>query len=71
MQIAIYEDCSFKNEVACDVDIQDCNTGPKVLNMPGLTIGKVYYYMVDGCLGSYCRVTIDVVGVCGEEVIAP
>ena len=71
VQIAIYEDCSFNNEVACDVDIQDCNTGPKVLNMSGLTIGKVYYFMVDGCLGSYCRVTIDVVGVCGEEVIAP
>jgi len=71
VQIAIYEDCSFNNEVACDVDIQDCNASPKVLNMTGLTIGKVYYFMVDGCLGSYCRVTIDIVGVCGEEVIAP
>src|SRR5687768_15444130 len=27
--------------------------------------------MVAGCLGSYCTVTIDVIGVCGQEVIAP
>jgi len=71
LQIAIYEDCSFKTEVACDVDIQDCNASTKVLIMTGLKIGGVYYFMVDGCLGSYCTVTIDVVGVCGEEVIAP
>ncbi len=71
VQIAIYEDCTFQNAVACDVDIQDCNTGTKVLAMTGLTIGGVYYFMVDGCLGSYCDVTIDVVGVCGQEEIAP
>ena len=71
VQIAIYEDCTFQNAVACDVDIQDCNTGTKVLVMTGLAIGGVYYFMVDGCLGSYCDVTIDVVGVCGQEEIAP
>lgn len=71
VQIAIYEDCSFKTEVACDVDIQDCNTGTKTLVMTGLSIGGVYYFMIDGCLGSYCDLTIDVVGVCGEEIIAP
>jgi gliding motility-associated-like protein len=71
VQIAIYDDCSFKSEVACDVDIQDCNAGTKTLAMTGLTIGGVYYFMIDGCLGSYCDLTIDVVGVCGEEIIAP
>ncbi len=71
VQIVIYEDCSFQSAVACDIDILDCNGGTKTLAMTGLTIGKVYYFMIDGCLGSYCDVTIDVVGVCGEEVIAP
>lgn len=71
VQIAIYDDCTFQHEVACDIDVQDCNTGTKVLNMTGLTIGGVYYFLVDGCLGSYCDVTIDVVGVCGAEEISP
>lgn len=71
VQIVIYEDCTFQTAVACDIDVQDCNGGTKTLAMTGLTIGKVYYFMIDGCLGSYCDVTIDVVGVCGEEIIAP
>jgi len=71
VQIVIYEDCTFQTAVACDIDVQDCNGGPKTLTMTGLTIGKVYYFMIDGCLGSYCDVTIDVVGVCGQEIIAP
>ena len=71
VQIAIYDDCTFQHEVACDIDVQDCNTGTKVLNMTGLTIGGVYYFLIDGCLGSYCDVTIDVVGNCGSEEIAP
>ena len=71
VQIAIYEDCTFQHEVACDIDVQDCNTGTKVLNMTGLTIGGVYYFLIDGCLGSYCDVTIDVVGNCGSEEIDP
>ena len=39
--------------------------------MTGLNIGDVYYFLVDGCSGSHCDVTIDVVGVCGNEFIAP
>jgi gliding motility-associated-like protein len=71
VQIVIYEDCTFQTAVACDIDVQDCNGGDKTLVMTGLTIGKVYYFMIDGCLGSYCDLTIDVVGVCGQEFIAP
>jgi gliding motility-associated-like protein len=70
-QLAIYTNCNFNHTVACNADIQDCNTNDKILNLSGLNIGAVYYFMVDGCLGSYCTVTIDVVGVCGQEVIAP
>ncbi|MFK8009337.1 MAG: hypothetical protein AB8H03_23450, partial [Saprospiraceae bacterium] len=71
VQIAIYEDCSFNNAVACNVAVNNCNTNNKTLNMTGLTIGGVYYFLVDGCSGSYCDVTIDIIGTCGEEEIAP
>ena len=71
VQIAIYEDCTFQNAVACNVSGFSCNTNSKTLTMTGLTIGGVYYFLVDGCLGSYCDVTIDIIGVCGEEEIDP
>ncbi len=71
VQIAIYEDCSFNTAVACNVAPADCNTNNKTLVLTGLNIGDVYYFLVDGCFGSYCDVTIDVIGVCGNEEIAP
>ena len=70
-QLAIYTDCSFTDQVACNADINDCNTNDKILNLTGLNIGSIYYFMVDGCLGSYCTVTIDILGVCGQEQIDP
>ena len=71
VQIAIYEDCTFTNAVACNVAGNACNTNNKTLTMTGLTIGGVYYFLVDGCLGSYCDVTIDIIGTCGQEMIDP
>ena len=50
VQIAIYEDCTFNNAVACNVAANDCNTNNKTLTMTGLNIGDVYYFLVDGCL---------------------
>ena len=35
----------------------------------GLEIGATYYFMVDGCFRSTCKVTIDVQGVCGNGEI--
>ncbi|MFZ1676911.1 MAG: gliding motility-associated C-terminal domain-containing protein [Saprospiraceae bacterium] len=70
-QLAIYTNCNFNHVVACNADVNDCNTNDKILNLTGLNIGAVYYFMVDGCLGSYCTVTIDIVGICGQEHIAP
>ena len=37
----------------------------------GLEIGATYYFMVDGCFRSTCKVTIDVQGVCGNGEITP
>jgi gliding motility-associated-like protein len=70
-QLAIYEDCNFNNVVACNANIDDCDDDDKILNITGLDIGEVYYFIVDGCLGSYCDVSIDVIGTCGQEEIAP
>ena len=70
VQIAIYKDCSFTEQVACNVEIQNCNTNNKILEMTDLEVGGIYYFLVDGCLGSYCDVEIDILGVCGEQEIA-
>jgi gliding motility-associated-like protein len=70
-QLAIYADCNFTDAVACNAEIDDCDDDDKILNITGLDIGAVYYFIVDGCLGSYCDVSIDVIGTCGQEEIAP
>ena len=70
VQIAIYSDCNYTN-VACDANSFDCGDNLRTISMNDLIIGDIYYFMIDGCLGSYCDVLIDVVGVCGEEVIEP
>ena len=71
VQIAIYGDCNFSQQVACNVAPADCNTADKILGMTGLILGNTYYFLVDGCLGSDCDVMIDVVGTCGSPTIDP
>lgn len=65
VQIAIYGDCDFNEEVACLVD--DCNNeDSKILEMSDLTIGKTYHFVIDGCGGSACDfVRVNVLGTCG------
>jgi len=69
VQIAIYGDCDFNEEVACNV--QDCNNeNNKTLSMTDLTIGKTYHFVIDGCGGSACDlVRVNVVGTCGDPII--
>ncbi|TVR87784.1 MAG: gliding motility-associated C-terminal domain-containing protein [Saprospirales bacterium] len=68
IQIVVYEDCVNFNSVACNVT--DCgNEDDKTLSMSGLVLGEVYYILVDGCAGSFCDVTINVVGTCGSAEI--
>lgn len=70
VQVAIYSDCSFSDQVACNTN--DCgNEDDKLLEMDGLTIGQTYYFLVDGCAGSSCDVRINVVGTCGSAEIEP
>lgn len=66
-QVGVYSDCSNFTEVDCIGN--DCNNeDDKVLDLEGLVIGEVYYFMIDGCLGSACDVEISVVGNCTEEI---
>lgn len=69
VQIAIYGDCDFNEEVACNVE--DCNNeNNKTLSMSDLTIGKTYHFVIDGCGGSACDlVRVNVVGTCGDPII--
>lgn len=69
VQIAIFEDCSYSQEVACSVD--DCgNENTKRLSMNELTVGETYHFVIDGCGGSSCdRVRVNVVGSCGSQQI--
>lgn len=55
-------------------EILDCdgacpNVGPLTLNPTGMTIGKIYYFMIDGCAGSACDLTVSVDQKCGAPFI--
>jgi len=66
-QVGVYSDCNSFNEVECIGN--DCNNeDDKELELEGLIIGQVYYFMIDGCLGSACDVEISVDGNCTEEI---
>jgi hypothetical protein len=55
--------------VGCDVDGCGPESGCAIISMTGLELGKLYYFLVDGCCGSACDVEINVIGVCGDPVI--
>lgn len=56
-------------EVACQS--QPCFTNPWTLQANGMTIGQIYYFMIDGCAGSYCDISIDLLTPCGAPAIGP
>lgn len=61
IQIAVYSSCSPSFiPIACNTNTDSCNTNDKKLKLNNLTVGENYYFMVDGCNGSYCKVTIKV-----------
>lgn len=55
--------------VGCDVDGCGPTSGCATINMTGLVLGKVYYFLVDGCCGSACNVDISVLSPCGVPEI--
>jgi len=56
-QLAVYEDCSFNNQIACD---DDCNADGSFSLDLDVVIGESYYVMLDGCLGSACDYELSV-----------
>jgi hypothetical protein len=56
-QAGIYGDCQFIESVAC---MPECFTGKAILSGPTVPC-KVYYVFVDGCNGSVCEFTVEVI----------
>lgn len=54
LQMALYEDCEGVSYVACNEGLAGGANQPLTLNVSGLTVGKVYYLMVDGFNGDRC-----------------
>lgn len=72
LQAAVYSGCpaTAANAIACDTDVAGCiGTNCREITLSGMTIGNIYYFLVDGCAGSACDVTINVLGACGDPVI--
>lgn len=57
-QLVVYADCDFDEQLACNSDCTNNNTVSVEMN--DLTIGEVYYVMLDGCNGSACDFSISV-----------
>jgi gliding motility-associated-like protein len=73
VQVAIYSSCAPSyTPVDCDVSSNDCdNNDNKELNLTGLIVGDVYYFLVDGCASATCDIEIDVLGICGIPILEP
>lgn len=54
-------------EIACQS--QPCFDTPWTLQANGMTVGQIYYFMIDGCAGSYCDISIDLLTPCGAPAI--
>lgn len=66
LQAAIYSDCNnlpgstIECATAYGPGFGCINNGTRNMTVSGLTIGAIYYLLVDGCNGSACTVTITV-----------
>lgn len=76
VQAAVFSNCSANSCIAQDVSTggTGCTSSTsnpprdRILNLSGLTVGGRYYFLVDGCAGSACDVSIEVVGDCSLTV---
>ena len=83
IQMALFANCPSANggnwdpvECITNGDETCFDTAEEVPNIQnftasGLEIGATYYFMVDGCFQSTCKITIDVQGPCGNGEITP
>ncbi len=66
IQWGVYTDCNFNQAIACEPGCSDQDFN---LNVPNLQIGETYYFFFDGCGGSACTYTINVVSGGGPPLI--
>ncbi len=52
-----------------DCDVACPNDNLITLNANGMTVGRIYYFVIDGCAGSVCDLTISVNNFCGAPNI--
>ncbi|MEM9545514.1 MAG: gliding motility-associated C-terminal domain-containing protein [Bacteroidota bacterium] len=83
IQMALFANCPAANGGTWDAVECITNGGETCFNTEaavpplqtfsasGLEIGATYYFMVDGCALSTCKVTINVQGTCGNGEITP
>lgn len=64
VQAAVYTACpaSSANAISCNTDVANCKqNSERILELTNLTIGNVYYLLIDGCGGSACHIKINVI----------
>jgi len=65
LQYGVYDDCDMENPIFLECDCQP--SGDYQIDLIGLTIGKIYYLFVDGCGGSICTISIEVLQI-GDDI---
>ncbi len=58
VQWGIYDDCDFNNPIALQCPCVPPGEIP--VNLTGLTVGKTYYFFIDGCNGTQCTFWVEV-----------
>ena len=58
IQWGIYDDCDFNNPIALQCPCVPLGEIP--VNLTGLTVGKTYYFFIDGCNATQCTFWLEV-----------
>ncbi len=58
IEVGIYDDCDFSNVIYCTA----CTKDPVTISSDSLVEGGTYYLYINGCSGSICEYSIDILG---------
>lgn len=68
IQVGIYKDCSFSEEVFCS---NFCTVNPVNISSGILSPGQVYYMYINGCDGNICNYQININGNATPSTLIP
>lgn len=68
VQLGVYTDCTFTESVVCN---SNCSVNPVSINSADLNPGQTYYFFIDGCAGSVCSYTAEIVGTFTSPTLDP